>query len=113
MTNDGILSVKEIHGNQAVMVYIAVMLCYEPEPTVATRAKRNRFVSIMIQIPLYIPVKATKITIILTSSPTGSSLWAIFAPHPQNPQLSSETISTPNDTHFNRANAREMIQIFY
>lgn len=39
MTPPDIVSASEIHGNQAVVVSITVMLCYELEPTGVTRRK--------------------------------------------------------------------------
>ena len=39
LTHDDIVRVLEIHGNQAVIVSITVMVCYESEPTGVTRRK--------------------------------------------------------------------------
>lgn len=44
MASDDIVPALEIHGNQAVIVPITVMLCYESEPTGVKQRKAKRLV---------------------------------------------------------------------
>ena len=39
LAHDDMVPTLEIHGNQAVIVSITVMLCYESEPTGVTKRK--------------------------------------------------------------------------